>query len=73
MIIDKILDRKDGVEYNAKEFYDYCSYSCCTGLGIAEALDSGENIDVQKELARYIIDNDYSVDIINYIYSVDWL
>jgi len=24
MIVDRILDRKDGEPYNAKDFYNYC-------------------------------------------------
>lgn len=71
MIIDLILDRKDGKPYNAKDFYnrlgDYGD------VAISQAMDGGANADIQRELSRYILDNDYNADIINYIQSQDWL
>lgn len=72
MIIDLILDRKDGDEYKAKSFYnDVVDY--CSGDEISRAMDGGTEKDVKKALCRYIIDNEYNVDICNYIMSVDWL
>ena len=74
MIIDKILDRKDGEPYSALSFYnDMVAYHETGGLDIAEALDTGANKDVQKQLALYIINNDYDISIIQYIYSVRWI
>jgi len=86
MIIDLILDRKDNSnrvikdgkaystpEYNAKRFYDEIVGWEELGWEIAEALDSGENEDVQRELCNYIIEHEYNPDICNYIKSVNWL
>lgn len=56
MIVDRILDRKDGEPYNASDFYNYCLkemkvFGCCyTGGGITRAMDSGINADVQEAL-----------------------
>lgn len=76
MIIDLILDRKDGFGYNAREFYDYCMHECNIfgfDYGIPRALDCGENEDVQRELCKYIIENEYNHAICEYVNSVDWL
>ena len=80
MIIDKILDRKDGEKYNARLFYiDTVKSSTIFNDNndrynkIALALDSGDNKDVQKQLNLYIIENDYNSNIIEYINSVEWI
>jgi len=77
MIIDLILDRKDGKEYNAKRFYNdimicYCSFPDIA-LPIADALDSGKEEDVKRELKKYIKEQGYNSNIVEYINSVDWL
>lgn len=81
MIIDKILDRRADIKegfliYNPRTFYnDMMSYGESGGCGfeIASAMDCGEEYDVKRALARYIIDEDYNLDIINFINSVKWL
>nr|WP_314662073.1 hypothetical protein [uncultured Prevotella sp.] len=77
MIIDLILDRKDGVEYNAKRFYEDCknyeSYNLGTNGSISDAMDYGEESDVKRELCFYIDDNGYNPEIKDYINSVNWL
>lgn len=74
MIIDKILDRKDGVGYSARDLYDYCTgLNILNSEDIARALDSGENYDIQRELCKYIHLGGYNPEICNYINSVDWL
>ena len=73
MIIDKILDRKDGEIYNAKKFYNDVAGYGEIGFEINEALDSGSNHDVRKALSVYVIVNDYSPDICSYIYTKNWL
>lgn len=73
MIIDKILDRKDGNPYGPKRFYDDVVMYGEVGFAIAEAMDSGEEADVEKELCRYLVDNDYRMSIGDYINSVNWL
>ena len=77
MIIDLILNRKEGSSYDAKTFYNevtnWGSLGIIEGFKIAEALDSGENADVKRELAKYIINQEYNLNIISYINSVNWL
>ena len=74
MIIDLILDRKDGHEYKAKEFYDnVMAYEEGTDYKISRALDGGTEKDVKKALCDYIINNDYNPKICNYINRVTWL
>jgi len=73
MIIDLILERKEGETYSAKEFYSNVTKYGAAGQEIAEALDSGENGDVQRELARYIKNCGYNPSIIDYTKSVAWL
>ena len=71
MVIDYILDRKDGYGYDVKEFYDACM--AYEEFDIARALDSGTEKDVKKALCNYIIDNDYPKSICKYINSENWL
>jgi len=86
MIIDLILDRKDGKnikikdgklyttqKYNPKDFYDWVMGYGETGHDIAESLDNGQEDDVKRELCRYIIENEYNPDVCNFINSVNWL
>jgi hypothetical protein len=75
MIIDIILDRKDGINYKAKNLYNY-AMGCQDVAGatnIADSLDNGTDKQVKKALCHYIIDNDYDIDICKYINSVNWL
>ena len=76
MIIDLILDRKDGKEYNAKEFYNSVSQYASTlntGIGIAEAMDNVEEEDIKRALINYIYENDYSQKLIPFINFSKWL
>ena len=76
MLIDLILDRKDGQIYNAKEFYNavmeytdvFPSY-----LPVARAMDGGTEADVISELCDYVRRENYSPEICDYISSVKWL
>ena len=73
MIIDKILDRKDGELYNARDFYfDVLQYSR-TGDEITRAMDGGTEDDVKKALCDFITGNEYNPQICDYIKSVEWL
>jgi hypothetical protein len=47
MLVDFILDRKEGVEYDPKELYDYCQEEEIY-WGVARALDGGENEDIRR-------------------------
>ena len=73
MIIDLILDRKDGIEYNAHNFYNDCVAYGEVGHGITYAMDYGSEEDVKAALKQYLVDNDYNLEIGKYIDSVEWL
>lgn len=74
MIIDLILDRKDGfTRYNPKDFYNDCMDYPGIADGITRAMDYGTEEDVKIELCRYIINNNYNGEICNYINSVQWI
>lgn len=73
MIIDLILDRKDGIPYQSRKFYREVMEYGDVGEGIASALDYGEEADVKRELAAYLISNGYNPEIEEYINSQDWL
>ena len=73
MIIDLIFDRKNGVKYSPKQFYNSVVQYGEVGFNIAEALDNGNEQDVKRSLARYVLDNEYSLEVIEYINSVNWL
>lgn len=77
MIIDLILDRKDGKEYAPGDFYTgvmgYLDVFPEIVIPIAEAMENGEESDVQRELCAYVENGEYSRDICDYIKSVKWL
>lgn len=73
MIIDLILDRKDGDDYSPRSFYFSVMEYGRPGWGITRAMDAGTNRDVQKALADYILDNGYNPNLCGYVFSVDWL
>lgn len=79
MIIDLILDRKDYIEidkvdtYDAKQFYNNVMAYGEVGYGITRALDCGSEQDVKRELYRYLVNNDYNLEIKKFIDSVQWL
>lgn len=75
MIIDIILDRKDGAidyapEMHLKAIYDYATDARMTDL--ARALDSGNEDDVKAALMRYITACGYPSALLDYIASVRW-
>ena len=75
MIIDLILDRKDGFAYNAHDFYcDVMDYENDFNFNpiISRAMDSGTEKDVKNALCKYIKDNNYNPEICDYINSVKW-
>lgn len=77
MIIDLILDRKDGEFYDPKHFYNECvKYSAIfDGMfdGITAAMDYGTEKDVKEALCKYIENGEYNPEIMDYINSVNWL
>lgn len=73
MIIDKILDRKDGDKYIPKQFYTDCMEYGKVGHGIARAMDSGTENDVKGAICEYIIKNEYNPNICVWVCSVEWI
>lgn len=81
MIIDLILDRKDGEPfgdvYDARQFYfDVMQYNDLTpdaSREITAAMDYGADADVRASLCRYIDSNGYNPEIKNYINSSMWI
>lgn len=75
MIIDVILDRKDGaIKYTAskhlKAIYDYATDAGMTEL--ATAVDGGNENDVKAALMRYITACGYPSALLDYIAGVRW-
>lgn len=75
MIIDIILDRKDGaISYDAskhlKAFYDYATDAGMTEL--ATAVDGGTEDDVKATLMCYISTCGYPLELLDYIARVHW-
>lgn len=73
MIIDLILDRKDGERYDARDFYFNVLEYGEPGHGITAAMDGGTENDVKKALCAYILDYGYNWDLCYYIHAVNWL
>lgn len=81
MIIDLILDRRDdkkyGIGYDAKRFYDlvmnYIDFPDDYASKITYAMDYLEEEYVKKALCDYVINNEYNPKICEYINSVEWL
>lgn len=77
MIIDLILDRKGGDEYNARDFYynvlQYRETWPNLSDPITRAMDGGTEQDVKKALCSYVSAAGYSPEICDYINSVNWL
>ena len=75
MIIDIILDRKDGVidyapETHLKAIYDYATDSGMSD--IATAVDGGTENDVKAALMRYIVACGYPTALLDYIANRRW-
>ena len=73
MIIDLILDRKDGKQYNAHDFYMDCMEYGGSGIDISRAMDCGTESDVKAALCAYIDGNQYNPEIKDYINNVYWI
>ena len=77
MLVDLILDRRDGVSYSPSKFEEevkeYCeTFPSC--IPVYDALINGSEDDVKDELCRYIDDEWYGNRLIkDYINSVNWL
>lgn len=73
MVIDLILDRKDGKKYCAREFYFDCLQAGEVADEITRAMDYGTESDVKKALCNYIDEQEYNEKIKDYIKSKQWL
>lgn len=77
MIIDLILDRKDGAGYTPRDFYmEVMQYGRAfpnLAHPITMAMDAGNEQDVKTALCNYIDECDYNPQIKNYINSQNWL
>ena len=74
MIIDTILDRRDGCAYSRDDMSYMHEEAETFGLvDLARALDSGSDDDIRRELCRYIDDGGYRQDVKKYVNSVDWI
>lgn len=74
MVIDLILDRKDGWDtYEPAEFYRECMCYGDVAEKITMAMDYGTEAQVKKALCDYIEQNGYNQAICDYINSVPWL
>ena len=73
MVIDKILDRKEGEAYTSRGFYTEMTQYGLRGRAIAGAMDSGTEQDVKRELCDYLRRGDYPTSLIIYVCSVNWL
>lgn len=73
MIIDLILDRKDGYKYSAKSFCREVLGYGEIGFNITRAFDEGDEEDIKNALCDYVLVNDYSPAICDYIREQRWL
>ena len=77
MLVDLILDRRDGVSYSPSEFEEEVKEYCETSPSykpVYKALLGGSEDDVKDELCRYIDNEWYGSPLIkDYINSVNWL
>lgn len=70
MVIDLILDRKEGfVDLNAEYLEDMKQYEFDY---INDAIDTNDDDTIKAALNRYIDENEYNPEIKNYITSVNW-
>ena len=77
MLVDLILDRRDGVSYSPSEFEEEVKEYCETFPSytpVYDALISGSEDNVKDELCRYIDDEWNGSRLIkDYINNVNWL
>ena len=77
MLVDLILERKDGVSYSPSEFEEEVKEYCETFpsyIPVYKALIGGSEDEVKDELCRYIDDKwNGSPPIKDYINSVNWV
>lgn len=78
MIIDEILDRKGGRRFVADVFKRYVlKESVYFGFKyFSEAYSKSSDTDreyfVKRAIIKYIVENGYNINIINFVLAVDW-
>lgn len=74
MLIDLILDRKDGLTYDPRDFYyNLMVYGGTEAEAISKAMDEGNEKDVREALCAYVLRENYNPAICDYIQAVKWL
>lgn len=76
MLIDIILGRRDGEEYNARRLYSYLQKEGNVFpfyWDIARVMDEGTEEDVKETLCRYVKEHGYRQELCDYVRSVEWL
>lgn len=73
MIIDAILDRRDGDPWD-REAWEYVREEAeiFEFAELVRALDGGRNADMRRELCAYVDRGGYNPAIKEYVNSVDW-
>lgn len=76
MIIDLILDRKDGTPYRPNRFRERVAEYGETwpemAAPILDAMEHGTDGTIKAALCQYVIENEYSPEICDYLCSVSW-
>ena len=78
MIIDEILDRKGGRRFVAEVFKRYVlKESVYFGVkyfseSYSKSADTDREYFVKRAIIKYIVENGYNINIINFILAVDW-
>lgn len=80
MIIDEIYDRKEGKRFVPDEFKQYVlKESACFGFDYFSEAYKIRSSDlgcleffVKRAIIKYIVENEYDIDIIHFVLSVDW-
>lgn len=78
MIIDEILDRKDGRRFVADEFKRYVlKESVYFGFKyFSEAYSMPNDVSreyfVKRAIIKYIVENGYDINLIHFVLSVNW-
>lgn len=74
MVIDCIMDRKEGIEYDKNDFLEYVinENDDCLFDDLIFALELNKELETKVALSKYVVDNGYNPDICGYIWSVNW-
>jgi hypothetical protein len=73
MIIDKILDRKDGIPYTQRDFNYILDEAKLFDMNdLANALQSNQNKNIIRELENYIKNNNYNLELVKYVKTQNW-